>query len=324
MRSARFLGVVLVALFLSLAAAQQTHKVNVGMQAAGTFSWVVHAMQELGVAEEYGLELNPVTYASKQATELALRAGEVDIVVDDFVGAVQMRNNGVPVRAVYPYGKAVGGVVVPMESAIQGIGDLEGKRIAAASLDDKSLLILRALTTSRYGFDPQVDGETLQAAPPLMTQLLANREVDAAIPYWHFVSRLTGTGEYRDVMMVTEMLEELGMRSDIPLLVVVARDGADPEAITTFLAAMNETTDRMQESDEIWQSILDNQLYSLPDPSLFPAVQERWVAGLPDDWTEAQIDGLVELVERLVEVAGPEVVGIDEVNREAFTTEFNP
>lgn len=308
------------------ALAQETHTVRVGMQAVGTFSWVVHAMQYFGVDEEFGLDLQPITYATKQATELALRGDEVDIVVDDFVGAVQMRERGVAVQTVYPYGKAVGGLVVPADSEIQGLADLQGATIAAASLDDKSLLILRALTVSQYGFDPQEDGEVLAAAPWLMTGLMDDGEIDAGIPYWHFVSRMTYDGQYRDVMMVTEMLDQLGLRSDLPILVLVAREGMEPAAVTRFIEAMVETTERMKADsmDGIWQSILDEELYSLPDPAAFPEVRARWEAGLPDGWTEEQIDGLSTLVERLVEIAGSELVGIDAIPADAFTTEFVP
>lgn len=300
--------------------------VRVGMQAVGTFSWVIHAMDYFGVDEEYNLNIDGTTYASKQATDIAMRAGEVDVVVDDFIGVVLSRNQGIPVHAVYPYGKAVGGVVVPVDGDIDSIEDLEGKTIAAASLDDKSLLILRALTSTQYGFDPQIDGETLQAAPWLMTGLMEAGEIDAAIPYWHFVSRMTATGDFKDIMMVTEMLEQLGLRNDLPILVVVANETTDPEVVRTFLAAMQETMQRMQADsmDGIWQSILDNELYSLPDPSAFPEVRARWEAGLPEAWDQEMIDQLVILVDQLVEIAGPEIVGVDSLPPDAYTTEFSP
>ncbi len=308
------------------ATAQETKTIRVGLQAAGTFSWVVYAMHYYGIDAAAGLTLEPVTYASKQATELALRAGEVDVLVDDFVGAVSMRQRGVPVRAVYPYSTATGGVVVRVDSGIDTIADLQGKTIAASSLDDKSLLILRALTKVKYGFDPQQDGQTLQAAPWLMAGLLDSGDIAAGLPYWHFVARLVGTGKYKDIMRVTDMLDELGLRSDLPILVVVARDGADRDTVRAFLGAMTTTTDRMKADsmDGIWQSILDEELYSLPDPSLFPAVRQRWEDGLPTAWTQDQIDGLVTLVERLVAVAGSDLVGIERVDPDAFTTSLNP
>ncbi len=327
MRKNWILGSLLVvALAGGAASAQEAHTIRVGLQATGTFSWVVHAMQYYGIDEQENLTVEPTTFASKQATDLALRAGDVDVVVDDFIGVVLNRQNGIPVQAVYPYSKATGGVVVRQDSPIASIEDLKGKTIAASALDDKSLLILRALSTSKYGFDPQVDGKTLAAAPPLMTQLLQSGEIDAAIPYWHFVARMTASGDFRQLVSVSDMLDELGLRTDLPILVVAAREGADPQAVTTFLRALNETEARMKADtmDGVWQSILDEQLYSLPDPSLFPAVRKLWEEGLPDGWNQDMIDGLTTLVDRLVQVAGPDVVGVDSLPADAFTTRFAP
>ncbi len=324
MKTVRTVGVLALLLGLGLGAAQETQTVRIGLQASGTFSWVVHAMEYFGIDEELGLTLTSETYATKQATEIALRAGDADLVVDDFVGVAQMRARDVPVRGVYPYSRATGGVVVPVDAGIETIADLSGKTIGAASLDDKSLLILRALSVSKYDFDPQTDSSVIAASPPLMEELLAQGELDVAIPYWHFVPRMTASGDFRDLMEVSEMLSELGLSNDLPLLVMVARDGMDPEVLRKFLRGFELTLARMQKDDGVWTSILDNELYSLPDPSLFPSVRARWEAGLPQAWTQETIDGLVALTEELVAVAGAEVVGVDAINPATFTTEFAP
>lgn len=306
--------------------AQQELTVRVGLQSTGTFSWVVHAMDYYGIDDELGLTIESTTYATKQATEIALRAGEVDVVVDDFIGVVLMHDRGIPVRAIYPYGRAVGGVVVPVDSDVQTVEDLKGKTIAAASLDDKSLLILRALTSSQYGFDPQVDGETLQAAPWLMEGLMDDGEIDVGIPFWHFVARMEATGKYRDVMMVTDMLDQLGLSNDLPILVLVGREETDPAVLTTFIRALQMATERMKDDsmDGVWASILENELYTLPDASQFPEVRARWEAGLPTVWNQEIIDGLVALTEDLVAVAGAEIVGVESIDASAFTTEYLP
>lgn len=325
----RFMGgfiVVLMAVVAGAAFAQGTITLKVGLESTGTFQWVVYAMQHYGLDKQYGIELQPQKYATKQASRLALQEGNVDIVVDDFIGVVQDRLNNIPVWAVYPYSKATGGVVVRADGPIHSIADLKGKTIAAASLGDKSLLILRALTTSKYGFDPQVDGKVLAASPPLMMQLLSSGKIDAAIPYWHFVARMVGTGDYRNIMNVTDMLGQLGMRTDLPILVVVAREKADPNGVRKFLAALKATEARMKADSMsgVWQDILDKGLYSLPDPSLFPSVRQRWEAGLPEAWNQDVIDGLVTLVNQLVSVAGADVVGVNELPPDAFTTQFAP
>ncbi len=312
---------------LSLSAAQDLPRVNAAMEAVGTFSWIVHAMDYFGTAEANGIEVVGTSYASKQATELALRGGEADVTVDDFLGAVILRSVDVDVTGIYPFAKAVGALVVPVDSDIMDVEGLRGATIAAGSLRDKSLLILRALTVSEYGFDPQADGEVVAAAPPLMMQLVANSEVDAALPLWHFVARMEAAGTIREIMPVTEMLAALGLPGDLPNLMILARDDLDAELKTAFIATFQDTVDVMvatPNDDPFWQTILDEELYTLPDPSQFTLVIDRWKLGTPDAWTEESIDGLVAMVERLVELAGAEVVGVESVPRDAYTTEFNP
>lgn len=323
--------VAVALLFASAAGAQGTTQeprvVRAAMEAVGTFSWVVHGMDWFGTAAANGIAVVGTPYVSKQATEIALRAGEADVKVDDFLGPVLMRDAGIMVSGIYPYATAVGGLVVPIDSDIDSVADLRGMTIAAGSLRDKSLLILRALTISEYGFDPQVDGEVVAAAPPLMSELTASGEVDAALPLWHWVARMEAAGIAREVVSVAGMLEQLGLPGDLPNLVVVARDDLPADLKTAFIATLQDTVDAMLATpadDPFWQSILDLGLYSLPDPSQFPQVVERWKLGTTSSWTQASVDGLVAMVDRLVELAGAEVVGVERVDPGAYSLAFVP
>lgn len=316
---------------LSVAAAQsqssEQNVVRAAMEAVGTFSWVVHGMDYFGTAEAHGITVIGTPYASKQATEIALRANEADVKVDDFLGPVLLRDAGIMVSGIYPFATAVGGLVVKVDSDIQSVADLEGKTIAAGSLRDKSLLILRALTISEYGFDPQEDGEVVAAAPPLMSELTANGEVDASLPLWHWVARMEAAGISREVISVAGMLEQLGLPGDLPNLVVVARDEMPAELKTAFIAALQDTIEVMlatPSDDPFWQTILDLELYSLPNRAQFPQVVERWKLGTTSNWTQEQVDGLVAMVDRLVELAGAEVVGVESVDPGAYSIAFVP
>jgi NitT/TauT family transport system substrate-binding protein len=314
-----------LALTAGLTAAQSSPRVNAAMQAAGTFSWVIHAMDTFGFDILNGIDVVGTTYASKTATEIALRGGDADVLVDDFLGPVLLRANGVAATAIYPYGTAVGGLVVGANSPITSTADLAGAKIAAGSLDDKSLLILRALTISQHGFDVQTASEVIAAAPPLMSQLVGSGEVSAALPLWHWVARMQAAGTAREIMTVADMLGELGLPDDLPNLVVVARDGLDDELKRRFITALDETVAfliALPNDDPFWQSILDLNLYSLPNRAQFPAVIDRWRRGTTTAWGPEQIDGLVAMVDRLVEVAGAEVVGVSAVPRDAYSDAF--
>lgn len=330
-RGARLRLDVMVALSMMLAAGlgpsaraqQATPVVRVGLQAGGTLSWVTFVIQRLGLDQARGIRVETTTYATKEATELALRAGETDIVVDDFAGVTTMRAHGIRVRAIYPFSLATGGVVVPVDSLIHTVADLRGKRIAVASLDDKSWLILRALSVARYGVDLQRAAEVQAAAPPLMVGLLARGDLDAAIPYWHFVARLVGTGRYRELISVAQMLGELNLPTDLPLLVIVARDGfveQNPGGARAFLDAVREAWNRLSTDPTLWDAILAANLYRLDDRSLLASVRQRFIDGIPRGWDESTIRGLVSLVDSLVRVAGSELVGVPRLDPDAFTT----
>src|SRR5690554_2272459 len=328
----RRMRLVLAALVLTIAASPTFAQdgdlpvVNAAMEATGTFSWIVHAMDYFGTAADNGIRVVGTSYASTQATEIALRSGEADVKVDDFLAPVLLRQAGIEASGIYPYATTVGGLLVPSHSDIQGVEDLEGRTITAGALRDKSILILRTLTISEYGFDVG-DSQVVQTAPPLMMELTASGEVDASLPLWYWVARMEAAGVAREIMSVADMLEQLGLPRNLPNLMVVARDDMPDELKTAFIAALQDTFEVMRNTpadDPFWQTILDEGLYSLPDPSQFPQVIERWKAGTTSKWDQESIDGLVAMVERLVELAGPEAVGVESIDPAAYTTEFLP
>lgn len=303
---------------------QAAQTIIVGAQASGTLSWVIYAMQHYGFDKQYHLDLKVKRLANKTAANLALRAGAVDIEVTDFISAQLMYNTGVPLQVVFPYSKATGGIVVRTSNDIRTIADLKGRRIAATAVNDNGLLFLRALLIKTQGFDAQTANKIVLAAPPLMEALLARGDVDAAIPYWHFVARMVGSGQYRELISDVDMLQQLGLDANVPLLVLVAREDLGPKVTANFIKALVATTSKMKIDDTIWQDILAKGLYKLPDPALFPAVRARWEAGLPSEWTPQNVHALMRLVDKLVAVAGPDVIGVSKIDPSIFNTEFDP
>ncbi|MDX2005239.1 MAG: ABC transporter substrate-binding protein [Meiothermus sp.] len=298
--------------------------IRVGLQAGGTFSWVIYAIERYGIDKQLGIEVKEVTYPSKPATQLALRSGEVQVTVDDFIEAVRMQQQGIAARAVYPYSLVTGGVVVKADSPIKTVADLKGRVIGAQSLGDKSLLILRTLAVARYGFDPQKDSKVVAAAPPLMAELLRKGDIEAGLPFWHFVARQVATGESREVISAANMLKELGAPADLPLLLIIARNDANRDTIQRLLKAVQLANEKMRTTDSFWTEILDKNLYVLPDRSLMPAVRRRWEAGLPKRWDAGVVVGLTNLVQRMVQIAGADVVGVNRFDPRAYSTEFRP
>lgn len=303
------------------AAAQKT--LNVGLQAGGTLSWVTFAIQKYGIDRDLGFRLNTTTYASKDATRVALRAGDAQVVVDDFLEVTLLRQKGFPVSAIYPFSLITGGVIVPAGSDIRTVADLKGQTLGATSLTDKTLLILRAYTR-RQGFDVQSAAKVASVSSPLMEQFMNRGEIQAGIPFWHHGARMVSTGKFRTLISSADLLRGLGLPQNVPLLYLVARTDADPATLRLFLKAVNQANERMKTDPAFWTAMLDANLYALPDRSQLPALRTQWAAGLPKRWTATDLNATLLLTRRMIEVAGPDVVGLTRLDTRAFNTSYRP
>ena len=102
-----------------------------------------------------------------------------------------------------PYSKAVGGVMVPVDSKVQTLADLKGTQIGIAGGPvDKSWIILRALAL-KQGFD--IAGETSQVfgAPPIIFKAGMDGEVAGVINFWNFMAKQKMAG-MREVVSVED------------------------------------------------------------------------------------------------------------------------
>lgn len=297
---------------------------KVGLQSGGTLSWVTFAIVRYGLDKSLGLDLQVTSYASKDAARVALRSGAAQLVVDDFIEVNLLRQKGFPVTAIYPYSLLAGGVVVPEASPIKTVADLRGRTIGATSLNDKSLLLLRAYARSKAGFDPLTDSKVVAVGSPLMEQFMGRGEIEAGLPFWHHGARLTSGGKYRQLIGAAELLRGLNLPANVPLLYFIARTDADPAALRLFVKAAQQAQARMQTDDAFWPAMLNENLYALPDRGQLPALRKQWAAGLPKRWSSSDLASTLLLTRKLLDVAGPEVLGIGRLDPSAFNTSFQP
>ncbi|WP_216326799.1 ABC transporter substrate-binding protein [Deinococcus aestuarii] len=301
-----------------------TRSINVGLQAGGTLSWVTSAIGYFGIDRELGLRVNARTYASKDATRVALRSGDTQVVVDDFLEVTLLRGRGFPVTAVYPFSLLTGGVIVPAASDLRTVADLRGKTIGATSLTDKTLLLLRAFARAKAGFDPMTASQVASVPSPTMEQFMTRGEIQAGLPFWHHGARMVSGGKYRQLISTGELLRGLGLKPDVPLLYLVARNDTDPGTLRLFVKAVLLAEERMRRDDGYWDAMLKEGLYNLPDRAQLPALRAQWAAGLPKGWSAADLNNTLLLTRKMIEVAGPDVVGLTRLDTRAFNTRFRP
>src|SRR3546814_4904478 len=119
--------------------------IRVAVLKFGTVNWELSTIQRHGLDERHGFILDVLELASNQATTVALQAGEVDMIVSDWLWVSRPRAEGKPFTFV-PFSSAVGSLMVPADSPIRSLADLKGKKIAIAGGPlDKGWLLLSGL-----------------------------------------------------------------------------------------------------------------------------------------------------------------------------------
>lgn len=300
---------------------------RIGLEAGGSFTWVLRIIQREGIDRRRNAAFRSTRFATKAAAETALRGGEVDVKVDDWLFVTWARAQGLRVQAVDGFSRAVGGVVVRADGPIRSIADLRGRRIAVTSAADKSYLVLRAVAASQLGFDPQEQSTVLSAAPPLLNHLLDRGDSDAIVQYWQFIPGLVASGRFRELASTTALVRRIAPGTDLPFLVIVASDdtvNSRSESLRAFLGAVREGAALLASRRDLWDALFDEDLLGVSDRTTIPALMARYRAGLAGPWNQATVDGLARLTAKLAGVAGPEVLGVSSLDRSAYNVQLTP
>lgn len=279
---ARLIGIVLLALAAGGAAlAADRPLVRVGVLQFGTVGWELETMQRHGLLEREGVDIRIVPLALKDAANVALQGGEVDVIVNDWLWVARMRSEGADFVFV-PFSQAVGGIHARPDAGIAGFADLRGQRLGVAGgALDKSWLLLRAYARRTVGEDAASFLRPQFAAPPLLNELVMRGELPAAMNFWHYGARLAAAG-MREVLGMKEILATLGIGDEMPLVGWVFGERwahANPAAIAGFLRASAAAKALLRESDAAWEALRPSM--RVEDEAGFIALRDGFRAGIP-------------------------------------------
>ena len=330
-----------MALGLSLPAAAEEPlpEITVGTLEGGTVTWELETIRAHGLDRAHGFTLNLLALAGNPATHVAMHGAEVDSIVSDWLWVAQQRAAGAD-YVFLPYSTAVGGLMVPGDSAVQGLADLEGQTIGiGGSPVDKSWLILRAWSMTEQGRNGGRDladtTRQLFGAAPIILNVFETGEVAAAVNLWHFQARMEAGGA-RELVDVVTAARDLGLDPDTPLLGYVLRDSwiqANPQAARGLAAASAEAKRILSTDDSAWEDL--RPIMNAESEAEFAALRDRWRAGIPSargvDPAAAQrmfalmaelggeelTGGLTELPEGLFWTPDPEPLSEPEPNPDA-------
>ncbi|HKZ95627.1 MAG TPA: ABC transporter substrate-binding protein [Hyphomicrobiaceae bacterium] len=282
---------------------------RVGSVKYGSLNWVLEIIRSEGLDRQAGLEFEVIDVASNQAGPVALLSGGADVIVSDWTWAMRQRALGEKLKF-SPYSSALGSIVVPKDSAIKSLADLEGKKLGVAgSAIDKSWLLLRAYSRKTLGRDIAEVADTSFGAAPLLTEEIRSGRIDAVLNFWTYAARLSGSG-FSPLLSMSEVMRALGIDPVPSLVGFVWREdyeATNGPAIKALLGAVEAANELLARSDAAWERL--RPLVKPASDAEFKAIIASYRAGIPEPWGEGEMRSAEKLMKLLVEVGDEELVG---------------
>lgn len=304
-------GAALAALALTLpaladGAAKPT--VRAALQLSGTVNWEADTIRHYGFDEKNGFSLSVSDVAGTPAAQIALMAGEVDMIVSDWLWVARERAKGRDLVFI-PYSKSVGGLMVWDKSPAKALADFKGQKIGVAGGPiDKSWLILRAYAQKVEHFDLAKETEQVFGAPPLIYKAALGGEVQGAINFWNFGARMEAAG-MKTLLPIGDAAAALGLDPQTPLLGYVVRGEvlkASPDLAGKIATASRMAKEKLAADPVAWDRI--RPMMNAATDKDFEALKAGFIAGTP---TPGPVDEAAasRMLALMAELGGEELVG---------------
>ena len=309
----------------SIAGNETNPLIRVGVLKFGTVNWELETLKHNGLGEKYGVNVEVIPLASKNATSVTLLGDAVDVIVTDWIWVSRMRADGRP-YTFFPYSMTVGSLYVRPDAGIDSLEKLQGKRLGIAGGPvDKSWLLLRAYCQAKLGLNLAETVEPTFAAPPLLNQLMLKGDLDAVLNFWHYGARLEAAG-MRPLVRVTDLIQGLGIEAQVPLLGWVFDEKwaeAHPAAVVNFLRASYAAKRLLAESDSEWERL--RPLTKAEDDLTLYALRDAYRAGIPQRFADEEIKASEAVFAILAREGGEKLVGQSDVlSKGTFWTTTTP
>lgn len=269
--------------------------IRLAVLAFGTVNWELSILktQRLIDHADFQFEINLV--ANSSAGKIALQSGAVDIIVSDWIWVSKSRTLGFDF-SFYPYLAASGALLVPENSKIKSLDDLNGKKLGIAGGElDKNWLLLQALAQQHNKINLNTTVEKFYAAPPLLNQQILHNRVDAIINYWHYAAKLEAKG-YRQIINTKEILFQLGIEAQVPILgYVFNRSWANQNKtlMSNFIKSTQLAKNMICQEDRVWRQIIP--LVKTKDVLTQNKLRKLYCQGLVKQWGEKEQQAAAKL-----------------------------
>lgn len=296
---------IMMFLFINVYANQT---LKVGVLAFGTVNWELDVIKHNKLDKKYGIDLQVVKLASKNAVSIAIQSKSVDIIVTDWIWVNRQRFEGRD-YTFYPYSRAIGALYTSNKD-IKTLLDLKGKRLGVSGGSvDKTWLLFQAYTKSKYNQNLKKIVDPVFAAPPILYKKMLDKSLDASINFWHFNAKLKAK-EFRKLIDVQEVFNSFDIRNDVPLVGwTFSQEFAmnNKQTVNNFLQASYEAKRLLNSSEFQWDRI--RNLMKAKNDNTFNALKEGYRNGIVKEFSEDEKQAASKVFELLYKEGGKSLVG---------------
>ncbi|GAB3674077.1 ABC transporter substrate-binding protein [Halopiger thermotolerans] len=299
----------------------------------GSPRYLLYTIKRFGLDRDHGFHLDVELVSDAlegglETVEAKLHEGDADLIDIDYISTARERADGAPIVAFHPYGRTVGGLVVPEDSDIEDLTNLRNCRIGVVRRLDKNWILTRAACREYHDFDPEDEATAVESGSKVeLTRMLRDGEVDAALQFWQIVPEIVETGPYREALPMSELVQRLsGADETLPISTFLTSEDylADrPEAVEGFKRAYADAVERLRTDDDCWTELGERMMYE-DDPAVVRGIRDGWREMVVADWDGDTVTAMRRLFGHLLEVAGPEALGVDHIPEDTFRTEVAP
>ncbi|PPR46755.1 MAG: hypothetical protein CFH19_01045 [Alphaproteobacteria bacterium MarineAlpha5_Bin9] len=284
--------------------------VKVGVLKWGTANWELKTLGDKKLDNKNNYTLEVVGLGSKNASSTALQAGEVDVILSDYIWVNRQRADGANYSFV-PHSLTVGGLIAGPASGINSVEDLAGKKLGIAGGPvDKSWVILQAYAKDKLGINLKDSVETVFAAPAVINEQIADGKLDAVLNFWHYNARLKALG-MNEVISVKDILKEMDLNDSTPLLGWVFDKGwadENPDLISAFLDSSYQTKEILLNDMGQWEK-LKKKMKAEDNQELFTTLRDAYRDGIVEEFKEDHINSASKVFSVMASVGGKKLVG---------------
>lgn len=290
---------------------QDKATIRIGALAFGTVNWELTALHNEGLDRSPDFALEITKLANPQAAKIALQSGAVNMIISDWIWVSRQRAAGFDLTF-YPYSNTAGALIIPADSKIQSVADLQSIKLGIAGGElDKNWLLLQALAGQQQ-LDLNQSVTKIFAAPPLLSHHISQGNLDALITYWHYGVRLEAQG-YQQIIDGNEIIKALGIKQKVALLGYVFNKQwgeANAAAVNGFFDKVKLVKDKLCATDASWQAIAS--LTKAKDTLIENLLRQRYCQGRLQHWGKAQQDAAEKIYTLLRKWSSNRLTGTSE------------